>query len=256
MFPPANGLKFYPDQPNITDAEAAGGLVGTRVDSVAVVPTEAGHWQIPELRIPWWDTDSNELRYAVLPARELDVTGGSPAAPTQAPAPLPAPEIVLQPGAVANIPIVENAGSPWWPIIALVNGAGWLLTLVYLAWSRARRGRPAQAGTDDRREPTVFKTLLHACSSGDAPLARKAVIEWTGALSAQTGLASLAQVSAVFDDPAMDAALDGLNAALYGNPDSPWNGTALAEAARRLRPAHRRAAGSPEAPLQLYPQAG
>ena len=256
MFPPAQGLKFYPDQPNIADAEAAGGLVGTRVDSVAVVPTQAGHWQIPELRIPWWDTTSNQLRYAVLPARELEVTGTVPAITPQAPAPVPAPAIAAPAVAPANIPIVGNDNGHWWPIIALVNGVGWLLTLAFLAWSRIKRGRPVTSGTGDVREQPAFKALLHACSSGDAPRARKAVIEWSAALTENPGLASLAQVSAAFADPVLDTALDSLNAVLYGNVQSPWDGAALAEAARGLRAKRRGAGKVPEAPLQLYPQNG
>ena len=38
LFPATVGLKYYPDQPVITDSESATGLVGTRVDSAAVVP--------------------------------------------------------------------------------------------------------------------------------------------------------------------------------------------------------------------------
>jgi hypothetical protein len=257
MFPPTAGLKFYPDQPVITDGESASGLVGTRVDSVAVVPTQAGHWQVPELRIPWWDTRSNELRYAVLPARELEVTGAAPASAQTAPAPLTAPAVALDPVAPTNITIAGTDPGRWWPLIAVVNGAGWLLTLIYLAWSRLRRrGKPAQGLPSDGRERSAFKVLQSACSNGNAVQARQAVIDWAAAASAQQGLASLAQVAAAFADPAMNAALDSLNEALYGNASTSWDGTALAAAARRLRSSHRRATRSRNAPLQLYPQTG
>ncbi len=181
-----------------------------------------------------------------------------PAAAAQtAPAALPAPAVALDTLAPANIPIVGNDGNRWWPIIAVVNGVGWLLTLVYLAWSRARRrDRPARGLTVDGRERPAFKALLNACSSGNAPQARQTVIDWTAAVCAQPGLASLAQVSAAFADPAMDAALASLNEALYGNAPTSWDGAALAEAARRLRSKHRSATRPQETPLQLYPQAG
>ena len=262
MFPPVDGLKFYPDQPSISDGETAGGLVATRVDSVAVVPTRAGRWQIPELRIPWWDTGSDQLRYAVLPGRVLEVTGTGPATAPPEPLTEPLPEtlpekrVPLDAGTVATIPDAVPGSSSWWPVIALANGAGWLLTLIYLAWSRSVRRTPATAAQGDVREPPAFKALLQACASGDALQARRAVLEWAAVASAQPGLASLTQVAAAFTDPAMDAALDELNAALYRNPPSAWDGAALAAAARHLRSGKHGAGKSREAPLQLYPQAG
>jgi hypothetical protein len=256
MFPPVEGLKFYPDQPTISDQEAAGGLVGARVDSVAVVPTRAGRWQLPEVRIPWWDTASNELRYAVLPARELAIGGRAPATAPQVPAPVPAPTLALDAATVANTNEVATGSDRWWPLIALANGAGWLITLVYLAWSRRRRRQPATGQpAEDTREQPAFKALLQACASGEAARARKALLEWAAIASAQPRLASLAQVGAAFTDPAMDAALDALNAALYRDPPAAWDGAALADAARRLRSSKRGAKTSGEAPLQLYPQA-
>jgi len=256
MFPPVDGLKFYPDQPTISDEEMADGLVGIRVDSVAVVPTRAGSWQLPEVRIPWWDTASNELRYAVLPARELEIGGSAPATAPQAPATVPAPTIALDAPSVPSTEAVATGSDRWWPLIALANGAGWLITLVYLAWSRRRRRQPATGQqAEDTREQPAFKALLQACANGDAARARRALLDWAATISAQPRLASLAQVAAAFADPALDAALDGLNAALYREPPSPWDGAALADAARRLRSSKQGASKSREAPLQLYPQA-
>jgi hypothetical protein len=53
----------------------------------------------------------------------------------------------------------------------------------------------------------------------------------------------------------MTTALDALNAALYGSQPPSWEGSALAEAARRLRSKHRGKVERKEPSLQLYPQA-
>ena len=71
LFPTTPGLKYYPDQPVITDTESPAGLTGTRVDSAALVPTKEGNWNIPAVRIPWWDTAAGKVRYAVLPGRSV-----------------------------------------------------------------------------------------------------------------------------------------------------------------------------------------
>ncbi|WP_052094422.1 BatD family protein, partial [Pseudohaliea rubra] len=82
-FPATRGLKYYPDQPQIEDAEGSGGVIGVRTDSAALVPVAPGRYEVPELRIPWWDTEADRLRWAVLPGREIRVT---PAASAREPA--------------------------------------------------------------------------------------------------------------------------------------------------------------------------
>lgn len=256
LFPATEGLKYYPDQPVITDSESATGLVGTRVDSAAVVPTRPGRWQIPELRIPWWDTNSNELRYAVLPGREIEVAaaeaGATGTAPVTAPASAPAP--ALGPGSGTAIPIIASESNHLWQILTAVTGTGWLLTLLYLAWSRHRRAAPPPRDADKPGEQEAFRELLAACSASDPRRARQAVVRWSAALHSRPGLTSLAQAAAVHDDAAMSAALESLNTALYGGRASHWDGSALVEAARPLRKRYRGGVQRDEPSLQLYPQ--
>lgn len=253
MYPPAQGLKYYPDQPAISDGESATGLVGSRVDSVAVVPTQAGRWQIPELRIPWWDTKANELRYAVLPGRELAVGAGSSVPPAPPPNPMPATAAALTADSAAPIPLVAADNSRRWQIVGVVNGVGWLLTLLYMAWTRGRKRTPEKPSSEHPQENSAFKALLQACAGSEAQQARGSVIAWTAALTDRPNLASLAQVADVFGDPAMEAALVTLNAALYGSDQLSWGGSELAESARRLRSHHRKATAQDSA-LHLYPQ--
>lgn len=256
MFPPTEGLKYYPDQPVITDSESPAGLLGTRVDSVAVVPTKAGHWKIPAVRIPWWDTRHNELRYAELPARELDVLSGNPtiSAPATAALPAPAATVALDPIGSSNPETRGAIANPLWQLFAVVNGIGWLATLGYLLWARRRRPARATNTVDNSNESAALKTLLSACNSGDPAQARRAVLDWARAQTGQVGLASLAQVRAAFDDPALDTALDALDSALYRDEHNNWHGAALAEACRGVRSRSKKTRSAGEPALQLYPQ--
>lgn len=253
MYPPEPGLKYYPDQPVISNLETATGLMGTRVDSVAVVPTQAGSWRIPEIRIPWWDTQTNELRYAVIPERELEVAAGTSLSSAPLTKSAPSAAAVLTPDNTGPIPLVATDDSRLWQIVAAVNGAGWLLSLLYLFWSRRRKKSPEQHSSKDPREQDAFKSLLQACASGQALQARSALVKWTAALTCRPGLASTAQATSIFDDPALNIAVDALNAALYGAVQSPWDGKELADVVGRLRSQYRKAPRPEDQPLQLYP---
>lgn len=258
LFPATQGLKYYPDQPVVNDSEAAAGLVGTRLDSVAVVPTQAGAWQVPELRIPWWDTDTNELRYAVLPGRQLEVAAAEPGVATASTTPLPLPATQANtPDPGIKLTSVPSGNMHMWQIISVVNGAGWLATLAYLLWWRRRRVRPkASANQTDQKEKQAFDSLLAACANNSAPQARQALITWAARLVPQAQPVSLAQAGAALADTTVDAALDTLNSALYSNAAAAWDGDALAQCTRKLRKewVHRRRETTTQE-LSLYPRA-
>lgn len=256
LFAPIDGLKYYPDQPQITEQEVASGLQGVRRDSTAVVPTRAGTYEIPEIRIPWWDVQQEKLQYAVLPARHITVAAGAMApAGTVQPAPVPAANST--PVAADNAPpTASNWDTRVWPALAGLSTVGWLLTLVYLWRQRQPRRRDTSTppGDDDAR--TALKQLLNACAAQDATAARAAVIRWATALKPGHGIVSLDQVSSAFGDTALARELTALNASLYSTGDSRWTGDALAECARRLQSTHRRTPSvSGAGQLALYPQA-
>lgn len=258
LFPATQGLKYYPDQPVVNDSEAAAGLVGTRIDSVAVVPTQAGSWQVPELRIPWWDTDTNELRYAVLPGRQLEVAVAEPGVATAGTTPLPQPATPADtPQPSINLTPVPSGDVRMWQIISIANGIGWLATLAYLLWWRRREVRPKASGkVADQKEKQALDALLAACANNNAAQARQALIAWTARLVPQAQPVSLAQAGAALSDAAMDAELDTLNSALYSNAAAVWNGEALSQCARKLHKEwmHRRRETATQE-LSLYPQA-
>jgi hypothetical protein len=251
MFPATEGLKYYPDQPVITDTEVATGLLGSRQDSAAVVPTRAGTWTIPEIRIPWWDIESGEVRYAVLPGREITVAAADPAAGTTLVA---APEIEIGAGTAIAPAVTNSAGDALqWQILSAVSSVGWILTLAYLLWSRRKPASTPPAIAGNPSEKTAFKQLLAACASGSALHARGAVIDWAAALLPQVTVVSLSQVAATFADQELTAALDKLNTSLYRDGSGNWDGAALGESVRRLRSQHHKNAGQDTRELQLYP---
>ncbi len=102
--PAVEGLRFYPDQPRIEDAQDAEGITGTRIESSAVIPSRAGDIEFPEIRVRWWDTGKQRFEEAVVPRRSIRVLPGANAAPA------PAPLAGAQPGASAAAPAAA-AGS-------------------------------------------------------------------------------------------------------------------------------------------------
>jgi len=215
-----DGLRAYPDQPDINDVKDDDGVTGVRTDSVALVAVGEGEFEVPPIEVPWWDTASNTLRIARLPAKRLRILPNGPAQGSVSPL------TQAVPGATATpVTVVEEAPGAW-PWIAAFCAAGWLATSLWWWFSRRRSGNGAQAAPPVTRETP--KALLNACRSNDAPTARRELLAW---VRGRGHTASLAHWLRDEGSSELNAAVSDLEAALYGTADeSSWNGAALAEA--------------------------
>ena len=163
-------LRFYPDQESIDQTELSDGLQGQRIQSEALVARSGGSWQLPEVRVPWWNTETDSLQYAILPARNVSVA---------TPAPLNA--------ASPNQPTTELSGAPaTLPVWAwILSGSGWLaaLLLAGMMWM-SRRDRSAAAAGDiaPRRDASSLRQALveiRRCAEQNDPASlRRAILSW------------------------------------------------------------------------------
>ncbi|CAK0744306.1 putative Protein BatD [Gammaproteobacteria bacterium] len=73
----SNEFRVYPEK---TETEGGvspdGNLLGKRVEIFTLVPQVAGTLLTPEIRIPWWNTQSGTPQLAVAPIHSIQVTGG------------------------------------------------------------------------------------------------------------------------------------------------------------------------------------
>ena len=77
------GANVYPDPSEIDRTFVDGAIVGTRVETMTIVPTESGALEIPEISIPWWNVDIGELEATVIPATFIDIVSVEGAAPAE-----------------------------------------------------------------------------------------------------------------------------------------------------------------------------
>ncbi|MEP4485162.1 MAG: BatD family protein [Halioglobus sp.] len=254
LFPATQGLKYYPDQPVIEDAEVSSGLSGTRSDSAALVPTRTGSWELPELRVPWWDTQAKKMRVATLPARTINVSATAGANTFDAPVAAPAPATITTPATAGEIAIVQQ-DNVIWQIVAAVSASGWLLTLAYLLYFRRSPKQAKPTNTSYAAgEKSAYKRLIAACSSNGAAHVRPALIAWAQAFLEGRTVTSLEEAKCHFADDEFDRELQALDIALYGEVDNNWSGQSLAGVVNRLRKQRGvNASGLDSETLELYP---
>ena len=72
-----DGITFYKDQAQNDDQKSANGVVGSRIETIAIVPTKEGVFTLPQTEVRWWNTHSQMMETAYLNAVTLKVGSGA-----------------------------------------------------------------------------------------------------------------------------------------------------------------------------------
>lgn len=236
------GVKRYPDRPQTSEQQNESGFSAVLQRRTALIPEQAGRFELPAVRLPWWNTETDRLEYAQLPAQTLTaeaVPGLEPARPPALPA---AP---VTPGAP---PVTANpAGEAPWRIVALLAAAGWLLTLA-LWWRRPATAATA-SGTPEAAAGTTPEVEA-ALASGDPRQAATALLAWARERWPHSHPLTLGALATLVDDE-FAAALWQLDGALYRPGASPPDFGSLR---RGWRTASRRAARTEQPARQILPK--
>ena len=216
-------LRFYPDQEAIDQSELADGLQGRRVQSEALVARSGGAWVLPEIRIPWWNTDTDQLEFAVIPARKVAVAASQ------------ALDSTLSPTATTGTITASTQSAPQW--LWILSASGWVISLVLavLLWlSRQPQQIAAPGAASGSASPETIRQSLvaarRAIEAQDAAALRSAILDW-GALHSGSAVASLQKLASM-TSPTLAAKLVTLDEALYGTGDLADAASGLIDALR------------------------
>ncbi len=216
-------VKTYADPPVTDERASPEGIKASSVTTIGMVPTRAGTVTLPEIRVPWWNTQADREEVAIIPAATYEVSPAVAAAviPQSAPIPLvpvagPAPE--------------ERPTSKLWMYVALLLAL--LLINSTWQWWRARHELHSLMTDDPVEEPPdtsereLLQDLLKACNGNQPADAHRSLFLWSNAKFA-TG--SLQQLRARLQDPELDREIEGLERVLYSDQGGQsWRGAALA----------------------------
>ncbi|NOR52241.1 MAG: hypothetical protein GQ470_06430 [Gammaproteobacteria bacterium] len=216
-----SGIKIYPDQPQLQDNMGSGGLIGERLESIAVIPTRAGKLVMPEIKLAWWDVNEERERVEVIPQMVVDV--------------LPSADITpMPPEPQKNDPQVDDAvksraelvqgGVPfYWRWLSYLLAAGWAVTLL-VWWWHARTMRLGFDGaitekntkTKGPSRRALEKRLKKACQSNDARAVEDALLDWVELVWVHDPPSNLTEIASRVDEEFAEQ-LEALNRAIYSN---------------------------------------
>ncbi len=227
------GAEVYADKSQTQTRDDGSWLYGERTRKFAIVPTWPGTLTLPAVEVQWWNTTSERMETASLPAREIKVTG-APLAPAAAPPIVPSPSpssttATTSPAEVIYPSPTSGAELRFWRWSSALLGGLWLLTLAL--WWRSRRAMHGTrvAATQPTQAP-ARSVFLRACSMGDLSGAERALVAW--ARREKADILNLGSLATALDDPAQRAALDELQRMRYAGASAEGLGARLTRAFR------------------------
>lgn len=242
---PADGIRQYPDQPELAREVTQSGLQARRTERYAVIAQAEGRPMLPGVVLPWFDVTEGVWKAASLPSRALEIlpSAEQAAAPVSV-APATAPDATT-----------EVASSGIWQAVSAGLFVVWLATLGL--WWQSRR--PAQVPTENAEQAVprrasnrrLLRQLRAACQANDARRAHALLLEWGALRLPGAEPSSLGAMAQRLPDGFAEAVAD-LERSLYGPEEGSWNGTALAAELAQVDSVSRSADRREDTLLPLY----
>jgi len=214
-------LKTYPDQPVLKEQKTTDGLLAFREEKIALIPSKTGDYQLPAIKIPWFNTKTNKMETATIPETTITVAAGA-STPTVATPEATKPQQETTP--IIQAP--SESPTTNWLWVSLFLALGWLITLFYFLTKRP--ALPVVIANDEAELSlkTSINQLKKACADNNAPAAKNALLAW-GLLN--FGVTSLGMCADCCDARLRDEILQ-LNEVLYAKDAPAWSGKKLFQA--------------------------
>lgn len=231
-----DNFKLYPDKPALDDKLAYSGISSSRVEKIAIIPKAEGEYWLPEIVVPWWDTKTNQQKFAKLPTQMIQV--------------LPAASLidslkvdtskqqsmtVDDTGQSLNENLVDSSMAypalTIWRALSVFLALLWLLTLglyLRLYFKQAYFAKLERQSRQKKKQSlrAVTALLKRACKENNLNAAKDALLQWHNHDHTDNPVTNLGEISQYYDNN-LAQQIDILNQLLYSGIKQLWDGQAL-----------------------------
>lgn len=209
-FQKSNGLKQYPEKPQIEMRVEDGKVVSYARITNVYIPEQGGEIELPEIKVNWFNTKTNTAETAVIPAYKAVVSGQT--TQTKQPKQPAAKEKTPEKAAAAEpVNIPDNAKMIWLLTGAFIGGI--LITLLLIKLASKLSALP-----DNSK-----RAVIAAAKSKDLHALREALIVWTQEIFPERTIVNFQDVADAFSSEALSKELDKIREALYSTSTVSWN---------------------------------
>jgi hypothetical protein len=222
-----NGLRVYPDQPELNTGLTNGRLVSQQVKSFAIVASQPGTYQLPAIRIPWWNTVTNSKEWATINGQTITIKP-NPNAPTETS--IPKEESIETESANTKVTTIYVDKPSWlqWLFLGLwiASMVGWFFTYMAMRNKKPIESKYQQTSVDK-------SVILKACKQNNAQLVNQALLPWFNQ-HLDSPKTSLSQALTAINDKELTKAVEELQESLFGKQPVAWDSNALIKAIKGM----------------------
>lgn len=187
-------LRFYPDQDQLKEGQANGLTYGIRIISHAIIADKQGTLTLPEIKINWFNSQTNQSEIAILPAQNLTILGADVQQLT-----LPTTITPAISTSKASI-MVESPTLIYWQISVAALIIMMLLMIAYHLYFRRLQKANQHPVKKVLAQDEHYLVLLKCLQSHDAPKCYSMLLKY-----AQHQYPALKSLSELADKIALDA---------------------------------------------------
>ena len=210
----SDDYKIYPDQPQLQEQAKDSTIVGTRTETLAMVPGRAGEITFPAINVRWWDTVNQRMQTASLAAKTVQVRPGTALAISPA---------TVQPQAMESLAIGASEKPSELSLLTNLSLAFNALLIAALALLLLKRPRSGLAGRTSAEPATPallslkqkFKAIEIQADKNNMMGMRDAILVWGRQLFAETPPTTLKDLSLLLADVELQQQFTQLDRQLY-----------------------------------------
>lgn len=250
-----DGVKVYPEQPQAKKAERNGRIVAQKVFSFAVIANKSGDLELPEISIPWYNSQTKQITSTTLAKKRLKVLPN---------ANLPNPEPVVM-NEVSAPNATTTSREHWWlptwqfTYSSLVLVVTLVISISLLVWQlllrRSLEQLPPTKSTKSIEPNAQVKFSRHklkaACLANDAELCQQLLLRWGSQLLAPS-IATATDLLNELPDGELKQQIFELFNWRYQAVAKPWQGQTLFELWAKYQ--HQQLADESATLKPLYPK--
>lgn len=226
-----DGIKVYPDKPELRVSAGPAGILATRTDQYALIAVEPGNVRLPLQSLPWWNIEEGEWQVATLPPHTIEI--------------LPSADVLPEPAAV-SAPAADEATaggtlvvhSAFWRHVSELLACVWILTLLTFWWLRRESAKPAvneqKTPSLRKQQATFIKAARQGAKNGNAQEVKSALLNWGRLQWPDNAPRSIGELGARVPEP-LSTELKTLSQASYGPVRESWDSAGLVTALRSIK---------------------
>jgi hypothetical protein len=228
---PVDGIKLYPDKPLLQNQKTNAGMVGIRQQKIALIPTEAGIYTLPEVTIDWWNVNTGQQEEAKIPSRTIKVKAATDSSSSNEEMQGQQPISQSSNETIAPLDSQTEGSNMFWVWLSLLLAVGWIGT-VFIWWYDKHRKFGKDRLDIDQPNTDRIKTLgqrkamvqlSQSCISNNARDTRDNLLVWANSIDTNQSFDNLNQLGFHFGDE-FQIQINELNQSLYGGHEGGWKG--------------------------------